>query len=540
MSTSDSHSNTISSVYEELIKQRSAEEIESNLISTVSRLKQFGKETTGYLARKLKSAGQEELEKIFIILPEYDAPQLSDALTHIVEERIVPLDIKLKVFEVMSQLGYSLDDEFLKQLHAAEELYVQLSSYLRSAEEDDYARALSLKEEFFSLPRALKLSVIMETDQRFGEGAKAFLVNLVGEDAEVDSDIIEIVSKGQDVASANVLQRIVESSANKATVKKAKRALYVLKEKGVEPEAVEEELESASRGIDFAESEDPEKAYASSFDSFGGRLALLVMPGMSRLMVCQASIDEKKGLVHFAAMEMPRRKFKEFFKDIREKVQQQTHTSLGEISPDHCRWMLEQAYKQTVSGGGLVPGDFKSLRYRLKLPEGYDPQKTYSEELTADKSKRMLFDKNADDIFQLVEVGIWMIEREQLFPYVKRYIDLAESKLIVSDEQRQEQLDVAVEKYAREYFDEGKIRLFADRMWETALVLSGQNRKEDAGSVVALAESIENHADLSIHPFFKSFMIRSIIGTIQALTAQQQQNAQEQEPSQPDEPKIIT
>lgn len=525
MSNNDKNANTISSVYAELITAQSLDEIEKQLLSIVPQLKQFGKDTAPYIARRIKALDRDELEKLYEVIPALDLQELNETLTTIVEEQIIPLDIKLKLFEIASQLGCSLDDDFLNHLHAAEEIYVQLGSYLKSAQEDDYARALSLKEEFFSLPHSLKLSILIEMEDEYGPQADGFLVNIIGEEDKLDAEIIDRLNKRTNIDAANALQRIVDTCESKVTVKSAKRALYVLKEKGIVPDAVEEE-ETTTSAISLSENEDPDRAYASSFDSFGGRLVMLTFPAMSRILVCQGSIDEAKGLVHFNANEMPRKRFREFFRELKERVANRAYSTLGEIDPVHCRWLFQRAYEKTVTAGKLIPSEFKSVRYRLKINAEYDPQKHYSDIVESDKSKLMLYENNADDIFALQEVGVWIIQKEKLFPYVKRYVDLAESKFIVNDEQRREQLDEAVVKYAREYFTEARVETILHRLRETALVLQGLNRKEVASAVFTLAESIENHADLSPHPFFISFMIRSIIGAIQAIT-QQQQGAQQ-------------
>jgi len=529
MTKNSSGAETISSLYSQLITEQTVEQIEADSFSIVSQLKHFGNEATEYISLRLKKAEREELEKIFLLLSTIDKPELSEPLTHLVEERILPLDLKVKVFEVMSELGFSLDDDFLDQLHAAEEIYVQLGSYLKSAGEDDYARALSLKEEFFSLPESLKLAILIEMQDEYGKKSDGFLVNLVGEDDALDQRIITSLSNRETVESATVLQRIVDTSENKKTVKAAKRALYILGEKGVEPEIIAAETSASEESEADAIEEDHDRAWASSFDSFGGRLVLLTMPSMSRLMVCQASLDEHKGLVHFAAMEMPKKRFRQFFKDLKERVQTRAHGSLGEIDPTHCRWLLQRAYDRCQEAGQLVPGDFKSLRYRLKLQGEHEAVTFYATQVESDKSKRMLYDKNADDIFEIQEIGSWIIKKELLFPFVKRYIDLAESKLIVNEEQRQEQLDNAIDKYTREYFTEERVAATLHRLRETSLVLKGLNRAEDAASAITLADSIEGHADLGPHPFFTSYMLRSIIGTIQAITQQQMMNAMQQQ-----------
>ncbi len=166
----------IAETYAELVTSFSLEELnEERASNAASELGYFGLESNQFIERKLKTAEPAELRTLLKIVQHLNHPEIGEGLAAVVVERIVPLDLKVEFFEVMANLGYSIDNDFLHQMQEAEELYYQVGSYLnRSAEEHAHLKG-QLLEQFSSLNQTLKLSFVQQLNSERGEKALPFL-----------------------------------------------------------------------------------------------------------------------------------------------------------------------------------------------------------------------------------------------------------------------------------------------------------------------------------------------------------------------------
>lgn len=523
MSNEDSQNKRIAEVYADLVSSPKLESLDDDSARrAATSLSTFGSDGFAFLERKMRSAEPEELRKLRRILRHMDYPEIGDHFTIVVVERVVPLDIKVKFFETMADMGHSIESKFLQQMQEADELYHQLSSQLRSEDDDSLKRAYTLIDDFVALKENLKLSFLQELGDKWGEKALPWLVHLAGKDASVDPVIIDLISRFPGPAAVKALHQLADSS-DKDVAKRAKKSLYVLKEKGVDVSAGEKE-EGDSTVIREEKDEDDE-AWATTLDSFGARLLVLVTPALSRLLVCRISVDDKHGMLRFSAGEMPRKGFRDFMRELKEHVRGQQVSSLVKIDPDHCRWLVQKAYELNAESGYLVPEGFKRYRYRIKPPEGYDPETRFAE-IQPDENDERWASNHPDEFFMIPEISIWMIEREQLLPYARRYMQMAESNLVLDESQRRTRLNDIVKEYAEEYFDEARTERLISRLRETAYMVSCKGRAEDARRLLACANGLAGSSKLDMHGFLTSYMLRSIIGTIQAFAQEEERQQQ--------------
>ena len=480
------------------------------------KIREFGLEAYQLIIDKLKSAPPEELCQILAVAAQLDNPEIEEGLLEVIEKRAVPLAMKLKCFEVMTDLGFSLESGLLQQLQEVEEIYYQLGTHLGKGGEEAVEHSLSLADDLMAMPLGLKLSFLRQVRDEWGENAIPFASALACGDPEVDQLVLEIIGAAESPEAIEALNHIAENGTKEAA-KTARKALYKLRQKG---------LVTIAEGTDEPETpwtEAGEQAFASNIDTFGSRLLLLTVPGLREILVCQGSVEEDRGLLRFSAAEMQRKACRTFLKELRGQIESDRYSSLVEIDPCHCRWLLEQAYLRARKTGTLIPESYKSLRYRLKAPEQYDPGVFIRKLVDVSEDDIRRVTARLEEIFSVPEVAIWMIDKEALIPFARRYVEMAESKLVINGQQRQARLDDALTDFTAEYFSEenGRLGLMARRLEETGYLLSLQGKTKEARILAALAIDVSGSSFLKPHEFLRQFMLRSIVGTLHALQEEQ-------------------
>ncbi|HUX08808.1 MAG TPA: hypothetical protein VMX35_16025 [Acidobacteriota bacterium] len=480
------------------------------------KIREFGLEADQLIIDKLKSAPPEELSQILAVAAHLESPEIEEGLLEVIEKRAVPLAIKLKCFEVMTDLGFSIESELLQQLQELEEIYHQLGTHLGKGGKEAVEHSLSLAEDLMAMPRGFKLSFLRQVKDEWGEKAIPFAGALACHDPEVDQLVLMIIGDAKSPEAIEALNQIAEYGTKEAS-KTARKALYKLRQKGLIT-ATEETGEPET-----ALAEAGEQAYASNIDTFGSRLLLLAIPGLREILVCQGSVEEERGLLRFSAAEMQRKAYRTFLKELREQIKSDRYSSLVEIDPGHCRWLLEQAYVRAQVVGTLIPGSYKSLRYRLKAPEGHNPGLFVRKRVEVSEDEVGRVSARLEEVFSVPDVAIWMIDKEALIPYARRYVEMAESKLVINEQQRQARLDDALTDFTAEYFSQesGRLDLMARRLEETGYLLSLQGKTDEARLLEALALDLAGSSFLKPHEFLRQFMLRSIVGTLHALQEEQ-------------------
>jgi hypothetical protein len=470
----------------------------------------FGKEGADFIARRLKTAGEEELRSLLPVVRHLEHPEIGEGLTEVVVNRVLPLDLKRDYFEVMAELGHAIEGKFLSLLQEADELYLQISAHLRAGEEG-VERSRALTEDFLALPAVLQFSFVQElfTDEVPGTGG--FLAALAGRDGALDDFLADQLRENEAADGIAALQIIADSSPDKEAARKARKALYVMKEKGVvesgAPAAVETPAVRPATREEARSDEGGEEAFVTPFDSFGTRIVLVAMPTLGGMLVCQGTVDELRGLMRFSAAETPRKRYRDFLKELREQVKNQGLSTLVRIDGEHARWLLQEAYRITQGRGALIPESYKALRYRLKPADGYDPARAGRE----------------DELFAILEVAMWMIERDQLLPFTRRYMEQADSPLVLEEHQRRARIHEIAGVFAGEYFDGPRLERMIMRAQETAYLVFQMGRRAEALRLATLAASLPEHRADKPHPFLASFMLRSIIGTLQAFAREEEE-----------------
>ena len=263
--------------------------------------------------------------------------------------------------------------------------------------------------------------------------------------------------------------------ADKALAKLARRALHLLRTRGVT--APTEKREFRPAGPHAPE----ELSLASAIDGRGERIVWLARSGQDGIDLFEAQLSDTRGILGFTAASSPRREWRKHT----ERVVADDRLAVARISEQHARALIEEGYARTLAAGRTPPQEF--ARARLSLghyePETVHPSLALAAPLPLDEARAKLA-----TLHELPEIRFW-IPPEDLLPELDLAIEaILTSKLVIDPVQRREQLDETIAKLADRALDENYRKLLTERLRETAYLLHRRGKAEAARLATTAAD----------------------------------------------------
>jgi hypothetical protein len=318
---------------------------------------------------------------------------------------------------------------------------------------------------------AKDLTGLPEVARAFAQGDVELLPTALDEHS-IEALVGALVARGDAIR----LQRLADAR-DKTLSKPARRGLHLLKTRGVKVPSSEKH-EFRVHGP-YAEADLP--SLASLVDGRGERIVWFVRHNADKgIDVFQAELSEERGLIGFSAGAATRKEWRAHAR----KILDDGRLGVGEIPARHARWLIEQAYQRTTSAGRVVPEAFAQARLDLGHVDApvRHPAIDLAPPLPPDQARPRIA-----ELHRMYEVGAWIPPRESLQALDLEMGQIATSRLVVDATQRKEQLEAAIVREAeRSYTPELRAQL-ADRLYETALLLVGRGRAEEASLATAAA-----------------------------------------------------
>jgi hypothetical protein len=260
-----------------------------------------------------------------------------------------------------------------------------------------------------------------------------FISPFLGKSGELDAAIAEGLARIPSKATAIILMEMKASCRSKPLLKAIKKSLYRLKQKGISIEDTEERERSVPV-IRPLPSGQP-KGFMSGIDYLGNRLIILRVPRIPRgLRTLEALVSDIEGLVNFHRDEMTKKAFSAFLGNLREEVK----FPIVEIPPAYGRFLLEEAYSLTEKMKKAPPQDFLMARREISdIENGIDGPLIY-QFLDQDEIKgndRFLTDSK--NLLAMEGVINWVLEPEDVEPYVRTVKEAGESRIVLNPTQKE-------------------------------------------------------------------------------------------------------
>jgi hypothetical protein len=333
---------------------------------------------------------------------------------------------------------------------------------------------------------------------------------LLGKNPEDDFKFFDLLATIPHVKIVGLLRRLLEISDQKKAKKMMKRSLYRLKAKGI---VLEEVPVSRGESILRPLQAEPPEGFGSGIDLLGQRLLMLVIPSTGRRWtVMEGVVSDRQGLIDFSRQEMTRREFANFLRGVREK----TPFPLVEMEPSYAGFLFHQAYQLAVETGGAIPPDYPRCKGEIeKIKKEYERPLIYSyiQEDEVREDDRLL--KRSGDLLKIDLLETWKIEEDQIMPYVDAVREAEESRIVLSQAQKEARFHEVYQKALADLFLEEKRLLIKRRLEETAYLLFKLGKEEEARISLAAALDLEKPPHpLQPNPFLYQFVVKSIIANL--------------------------
>jgi hypothetical protein len=358
------------------------------------------------------------------------------------------------------------------------------------------------------------------SDPELPEAARAFVdgdVTLLPSalSAQEGDALVALLQARGDVVR---LLRLGEGN-DKALAKKARRALHLLRARGVT--APTEKREFRPAGPYAVE----ELSLASAIDGRGERIVWLARAGQEGIDIFEAQLSETRGIIGFTAAHTSRKEWRRHL----ERVSDDERLAVGRISEQHARALIEAGYQCTLAVGRTPPEEF--ARAKLSLghyePEAQHPALAVAPPLSLDGGSRdasgevvpggrpiaLELRGQLASLLDLPELQMW-IPPQEILPELDLAIgNIVTSKLVIDPAQRREQLAEAIDQLADRTLTPEYRRLLAERLRETAYLLH-QRGKPDAARLATTAALVTD--DESIPGRGNPFLVRLINKVVRA------------------------
>jgi len=347
----------------------------------------------------------------------------------------------------------------------------------------------------------------------------ARLLPLAGRDAALDLAIVARLARVADEAHAAALRRVEADAARagpKAVVKAARRALYLLGQRGVtvpEPERIEPARRLAAPGS--------LEGYVSAIDGRGDRLIWLVRPQREGgLLVLTAIVNEPAGLRDASLAELPRKTLRRMERDL------QASHRLRMVAADgaYCDALLAEGFARARAAGTGGVGEYPTFRARLTSSEPAPRDPPLAARVLGEAGRDVA---DGARLLDELEFTTWRLERPALAAYVAEIAAVRESPLVLSRPQQEERVRAVVARALRELFAEDGGAAYRRRLEEMAYYLDATARRPLAivalASAQALAASTAGGEGI---PFFEELTRRSFAVLLEEDAARAREQAQ--------------
>ncbi len=342
--------------------------------------------------------------------------------------------------------------------------------------------------------------------------AIAKLRDLRGTPGVTDLAIARALGMIADPAAAAMLAEM-EAGASGAMRREVRRALYKLKQHGIDAPSPPAATAIPDRGTERTEI----NAMLSPIDSEGARIVWIVKPRMQGgLLRMWALISEHEGLVGAQNTRLSRRELN----SEREELERRAQVKLVDADWRVADFIACEAWRNTPESRRGQVGNFLALRSELiASPPPTELVHPVYAELAAEAAA-----EPSVELLKEPEFLEWRLPDDLLKRYVDEINEAGESVIVLSPVHKQERVNAVIDRATAELLSGAHGKRIQRRLEDIAYYLARVGRREQAGWAAAAAERLRDGIDVTKVLFFQAF-IRTQLGTV---AAAEQQKAEEE------------
>ena len=280
---------------------------------------------------------------------------------------------------------------------------------------------------------------------------------------------------------------LAETAEDKSIGKAAKRALYLLSQKGIMPEAKSSATLSKTKTAG-----DDLRVYASAYDGEGNSLLLFVEPDKDggSPYVTQILVNDLGGIRDFGGSKLARQELKERIE--RFQSQLQNGIAFVEIMPNEGRRILQQAHSLHNQSQGLSPRGFVEWAQKIGVELHGLPEILLElpVELTTQTSPET---PDTKALFALPYFETWFLDSEVGNGILSLLYGTGKFSADASQEERDEAMLAVMQKAATDIFTAEVRSIFAKRLEYSAAIIWRLDEKD--GAELAWAHAVQLKAE---------------------------------------------
>ncbi len=343
--------------------------------------------------------------------------------------------------------------------------------------------------------------------------AIAKLREIKGTPAIADTAIARALGNIADAGAAAMLVEM-ETGAAGALRREVRRALFKLKQHGIDPPA---SAAPPATAIGDSATEKEITAMLSPIDGDGARIVWIVRPRMQGgLIRMWALISEHDGLVGAQNTRISRRELK----SERDELERRAQVKLVDGDWRVADFIACEAWRNTPESRRGQVGNFLALRSELiASPPPTDLAHPVYAELAAETAG-----EPSVELLKEPDLLEWRLPDGILKPYVEEINQAGESVIVLSPLHKQERVNAVIERATAELLTGDNGKRVRRRLEDIAYYIARVGRRTQAGWAAAAAARLRDGADVTKVLFFQAF-IRTQLGTV---AAAEQQKAEEE------------
>lgn len=322
----------------------------------------------------------------------------------------------------------------------------------------------------------------------------------------------------QDSEAVPALLAVREAFPQKKVQKAIKKTIFKFKQKGISHPDLEPEKGPTVpvKRLDVA---DP-SAYIGPVDGTGSRGILLILPQIPKgVEVGMGAVSDELGFIQFFVGRYSKKQLKEIREIFFSSFDHAVETPIS-----HAVTILERAYSKNKEGLNESSRGYLQLRPWILENVSLLKQSAVYDLIPPDSiSKGSLTRSQIETLLDHELMKTWIIDPDRLKPLTEDIQKVKESRILVSDAQKTDQINEARGKAISEIYSEDKRLLMKWRLEEMAYFFFKLEEEEMARlSLVAALSLDEKDSPLLINPFLDAIMERSLAFHMQAAQDKQE------------------
>jgi hypothetical protein len=332
--------------------------------------------------------------------------------------------------------------------------------------------------------------------------------------AVTEKERIDALLKEKTTEAANSLHALAETTGDKETRKAARKALYLLRQKGIVPDtpAVIETALAPRSAIETIQA-----AYVSNVDGGGAQMVIVQFAGRDggRPTLCQILVRDDVGVRDFFTVKMTPKEIEKFISGETSNRPDEIHLAAVEV--DYARWLIARARHTTQNLRLQSPRGFLDLFSHIGEPENQNPASPVYSLVSVEAIREDdCFSREASDLFSQNSFVSWFLDAESMYPWLNRFAEVRKNSEEPPEEQAERSEQVLSEVINAEVSAELRA-LYTRRLEDTAYVLWQNGEIEAAKKALYHALDLAENKPASEVPFARLLVQRTMGAAIQSL-----------------------